>query len=324
MWRSVCRVAFRPESFIAFANLSLSRFGERGAPSQLANTRPSGGEPPSPAIAAAPAGPSSAPRSSDTTTGDKDIDRRPRADLGDLNRSPLLRVCSSDRSTCSLAPSRSTSCQRKAQSSPRRIPVPSATTAIGNSTRPRSASNIFGIWTELQGQGPRSPALWRVYQRDDVALDVAPFVAYRTHDAKACVRAALCAAQSSGAGRHKAYSDLRRESPAWACCRASAGHACVTARNSVRWFWADICCRPVTLPGVEAVIQRLPVMLHIRTIFHFGNQPRALGLAPRFVPAKLCHLRLRLPVFASCKSMTIAQWPDERSRNAPSFVKSSS
>src|SRR5262249_10202410 len=39
--------------------------------------------------------------------------------------------------------------------------------------------------------------------------------------------------------------------------------------------------------------------------------------ACRFVPAKLCQRRLRLPVTESRTSMTMAQWPGERSRMWP-------
>src|SRR5262249_48040690 len=37
----------------------------------------------------------------------------------------------------------------------------------------------------------------------------------------------------------------------------------------------------------------------------------------RFVPMKECHRRLRLPVCGSRTSITIAQWPGERSRICP-------
>jgi len=70
--------------------------------------------------------------------------RRPCAVLGALKRRPL-RVSSIDRSTRTVAASRSTSLNRRASSSPRRMPVPTPATAIGYSGCPSSFLCISSI-----------------------------------------------------------------------------------------------------------------------------------------------------------------------------------
>ena len=148
VWRSVCRVTFRPASFMALAQFLAQPFwrARRAVPVGKHQSVRRGAA--SPRDSRCSCWAFRWARSSDTTAGEQGIDRRPRADSGDLNRRPL-RVCSTDRSTCSLAPSRSTSCQRKAQAR-RAASCSSATTAIGNSTRPRDASTSSGIWTSCR------------------------------------------------------------------------------------------------------------------------------------------------------------------------------
>ena len=69
-------------------------------------------------------------RRSATVEGGMVIERLPCFVFGALNRRPAF-VSSKERSTRTMPASRSTSCQRKANSSPRRMPVANASIAIG-------------------------------------------------------------------------------------------------------------------------------------------------------------------------------------------------
>ena len=124
--RRLCSVIFSPAAFIAFRHCCVSVCGDRAVPSQSGNTSASAGSlPPCPKARRCCCCVRRRSRSKATIDGGRVTVRRPCRVFGALNTRPPRLVSSSACSTRSVAPARSTSCQRSASSSPRRNPVPS-------------------------------------------------------------------------------------------------------------------------------------------------------------------------------------------------------
>ena len=83
-----------PIFLIARLKSRLRLSGCRGLPSQIANTRPSGGALPRPSARRRSCCPRQWARNSETTAGDNDTVRLLLDDLGGLKRRPPRRVCS--------------------------------------------------------------------------------------------------------------------------------------------------------------------------------------------------------------------------------------